>query len=124
MGDIALSDGDTGFSPASALREQTFRFFFLQNLDFRADVSFFRVFIQLYMRNNSGFRVGVSCARAACGAAPAGITPGILVNYPHLEKVAENFKYLFFTDISLKFSGTPKEQSRCLACHPTDQLCR
>lgn len=96
--------------------------FFLQNLDLMADVGFFQGFIQLYVRNNSGFRVGVSCACVAPGAAPAGITPGILVNYPHPEKVAENFKYLFFTDISLMFSGTRKEQRGHLARRPADRL--
>lgn len=82
------------------------------------------MFIQLYVRCNSGFRVGVSCARAAHGAAPSAITPVILVNYPHPEKVAENFKYLFFADISLKFSGTPEEQSGHLARRPADRLHR
>lgn len=74
------------------------------------------------MQNNSAFRVGVICPHAGLRAALAGISPGILVNYPHLKKVAENFKYLFFTDISLKFSGSPKERSGCLAHHPSDQL--
>ena len=87
-------------------------------------MGFFWVFIQLYVRTNSGFRVGVSCPPAGLRAAPAEISPGILVNYPHPEKVAENFKYLFFSDISSEFSGTLKERSGRLAHHPADRLCR
>lgn len=64
------------------------------------------MFIQLYVQNKSSFGVGLSCAGAAHGAASAGTTPGILVNYLYPEKVAENFKYryiyIFFTDIFLE----------------------
>lgn len=84
-----------GLIPASAPRKQEFGVFLSKNLDLWAAGGFFWVFIQLHMRTTSGLRVGVSCPSAALGAAPAGISPGILVNCPRLEKATEKFKYLF-----------------------------